>query len=235
VFERFTDSARQVVVFAQEEARALRHAYIGTEHLLLGLLRVEQGTAAQTLNGLGVTLDGVRAATVEAVGRGQDAMSGQIPFTPRTKHTLELALREALSLGHDYIATEHLLLGLVRMDEGAGVQVLRDCGCGAEQVRTAVIDAMARARPNDPPREPRPIYPTPTFGVAMLPALLEAARVFQLAVEEAIALEDDKLAAEHFLLALARVDSEPLNALLTELGITHERLHAELRRLRNDG
>ena len=114
MFERFTEQARQVVVLAQDEARALKHNYIGTEHLLLGLLREEEGPAAGALESLDITVDGVRAEVALIVGQGDEVTTGQIPFTPRAKKVLDLSLREALSLGHDYIGPEHILLGLVR-------------------------------------------------------------------------------------------------------------------------
>jgi ATP-dependent Clp protease ATP-binding subunit ClpC len=114
VFERFTERARQVVVLAQDESRRLGHPYIGTEHILLGLLREEEGIAARVLEQLDVTVEEVRTQVALIVGQGDEVTTGQIPFTPRGKRTLELALREAVSLGHDYIGTEHILLGLVR-------------------------------------------------------------------------------------------------------------------------
>ena len=117
MFERFTERARQVVVLAQEEARTLKHNYIGTEHILLGLLREEEGLAARVLESLDITVERVRAQVVRIVGSGEEVTSGQIPFTPRAKKVLELALREALSLGHNYIGTEHILLGLVREND----------------------------------------------------------------------------------------------------------------------
>jgi ATP-dependent Clp protease ATP-binding subunit ClpC len=124
VFERFTERARQVVVLAQEEARILKHNYIGTEHILLGLLREEEGLAARVLESLDITVERVRAQVVRIVGSGEEVTSGQIPFTPRAKKVLELALREALSLGHNYIGTEHILLGLVRENEGVAARIL---------------------------------------------------------------------------------------------------------------
>src|ERR687885_605145 len=117
MFERFTERARQVVVLAQEEARTLKHNYIGTEHILLGLLREEEGLAARVLESLDITVEEVRAQVARIVGQGDEVTTGQIPFTPRAKKVLELALREALSLGHNYIGTEHILLGLVRENE----------------------------------------------------------------------------------------------------------------------
>src|SRR5437660_1677364 len=124
MFERFTERARQVVVLAQEEARTLKHNYIGTEHILLGLLREEEGLAARVLEGLEITVEEVRAQVIRIVGSGEEVTTGQIPFTPRAKKVLELALREALSLGHNYIGTEHILLGLVRENEGVAARIL---------------------------------------------------------------------------------------------------------------
>jgi len=144
VFERFTERARQVVVLAQDEARALGHDYIGTEHLLLGLLREEQGVGAQTLQGLGLTLEAVREQVVAHVGRSEsNDHTGQIPFSPRGKRALELALREALGLGHNHIGTEHLLLGLVRQEEGTASTVLHALGRDEETVRSDVVRRLA--------------------------------------------------------------------------------------------
>ena len=126
MFERFTERARQVVVLAQEEARTLRHDYIGTEHILLGLLREKEGLAAEVLESLDITAERVRAQVVRIVGSGEGVTSGQVPFTPRARKVLELALHEALNLGHDYIGTEHILLGLVAEDEGVAARILLD-------------------------------------------------------------------------------------------------------------
>jgi len=139
VFERFTERARQVVVLAQDEARSLNHNYIGTEHLLLGLLREEEGVGASVLESLGVTLEEVRAQVARIVGQGDDVMSGQIPFTPRAKKVLELSLKEALRLGHNHIGTEHLLLGLARENQGVASRILLDFGVDAERVRDEVL------------------------------------------------------------------------------------------------
>jgi len=144
VFERFTERARQVVVLAQDEARALKHNYIGTEHILLGLLREEEGLAARVLEGLEITVEGVRAQVARIVGQGDEAiLTGQIPFTPRAKKVLELALREALSLGHNYIGTEHILLGLVRENEGVASQILLDFGVDAETIRGEILGMLS--------------------------------------------------------------------------------------------
>jgi hypothetical protein len=178
VFERFTQPARKVVVLAQEEARGRAHSYIGTEHLLLGLLAEEEGVAARALHGFGITIERVRSEISRIVGAGQEAPCGQIPFTPRAKKVLELAWREALGLGHNYIGTEHLLLGIAREDEGVATQILLGCGVDAAGVRAAVTQmlsgpgvrlvrlpepAIAYAHPMPhPPMRPPPM-PRPTL------------------------------------------------------------------------
>src|SRR5258707_352824 len=143
MFERFTERARQVVVLAQEEARTLKHNYIGTEHILLGLLREEEGLAARVLESLDITVERVRAQVVRIVGSGEDVPSGQIPFTPPAKKVLELALREALSLGHNYIGTEHILLGLVRENEGVAARILLDFDADSDKIRNEVIRMLS--------------------------------------------------------------------------------------------
>src|SRR3712207_1085272 len=143
MFERFTERARQVVVLAQEEARTLKHNYIGTEHILLGLLREEEGLAARVLESLDITVERVRAQVVGIVGSGEEVTSGQIPFTPRAKKVLELALREALSLGHNYIGTEHILLGLVRENEGVAARILLAFDADSEKIRNEVIRMLS--------------------------------------------------------------------------------------------
>jgi ATP-dependent Clp protease ATP-binding subunit ClpC len=139
MFERFTDRARRVVVFAQEEARMLNYNYVGTEHILLGLIHEGEGVAARALEVMSISLDSAR----QRVGHGQAAPTGHIPFTSRAKKVLELSLREALQLGHNYVGTEHILLGLVREGEGVGAQVLRELGASLQQVRTTVIQLLA--------------------------------------------------------------------------------------------
>src|SRR5476651_2465535 len=143
MFERFTERARQVVVLAQEEARTLKHNYIGTEHILLGLLREEEGLAARVLESLDITVERVRGQVVRIVGSGEEVTSGQIPFTPRAKKVLELALREALSLGHNYIGTEHILLGLVRENEGVAARIFLDFAADAEKIRNEIIRMLS--------------------------------------------------------------------------------------------
>ena len=139
MFERFTDRARRVVVLAQEEARMLNHNYIGTEHILLGLIHEGEGVAAKALESLGISLDAVRQQVEEIIGQGQQAPSGHIPFTPRAKKVLELSLREALQLGHNYIGTEHILLGLIREGDGVAAQILVEGGVRLDPARTQVI------------------------------------------------------------------------------------------------
>jgi ATP-dependent Clp protease ATP-binding subunit ClpC len=143
VFERFTDRARRVVVLAQEEARLLDHNYIGTEHLLLGLIQEQDGVAAKALVVMGVELETVRVQVEEMIGRGHEPAAGHIPFTPRAKKVLELSLREALQLGHNYIGTEHILLGLVREGDGVAAEVLEKLEIDLARVRRTVIQLLS--------------------------------------------------------------------------------------------
>src|ERR671919_446998 len=143
MFERFTDRARRVVVLAQEEARMLNHNYNGTEHILLGLIHEGEGVAAKALESLGISLEAVRSQVEEIIGQGQTPPTGHIPFTPRAKKVLELSLREALQLGHNYIGTEHILLGLIREGEGVAAQVLQKLGADLNRVRQTVIQLLS--------------------------------------------------------------------------------------------
>jgi ATP-dependent Clp protease ATP-binding subunit ClpC len=147
MFERFTEQARQVVVFAQEEARALRHNYIGTEHILLGLLR-EGGGAARALEPFRVTHDGVHAQVARIIGQGDEVLTGQIPFTPRAKKVLELSLREALDNSDNYIGPEHILLGLVREGQGVAARILMDFA-QLEEIRAVALAIIAAGRPRE--------------------------------------------------------------------------------------
>ena len=173
MFERFTDRARRVVVLAQEEARDLGHNYIGTEHILLGLLREQEGVAARALEALGVSLEAARQQVQEIIGKGEGMADGPIPFTPRAKKVLELSLREALQFGHNYIGTEHILLGLVREGDGVAAHVLVGLGADLLTVRAEVVNLLhevpdplnapgegpevqARPRTARPPRPGRP-------------------------------------------------------------------------------
>jgi ATP-dependent Clp protease ATP-binding subunit ClpA len=143
VFERFTARARQVVVLAEKEARVLKHDLVRTEHILLGLLREEEGLAARVLESLDIRVERVRAQVVHIVGTGEEVTYGEIPLTPEAKQVLELALREALSLGHNHIGTEHILLGLVRDNEGVAARILRDFDADPEKVRNEVIRMLS--------------------------------------------------------------------------------------------
>jgi len=158
LFERFTEPARHAVVLAEEEARRRRHNYVGTEHILLGLLHEKRGLAAAVLESLDITLKRVRAQVERIVGPGEEVTEGQIPFTPRTKKVLELALRESKSLGHNYIGTEHILLGIVRENEGGAARILREFDADPQKIRNEVIRMLsspAARRRARPPAEER--------------------------------------------------------------------------------
>ena len=142
MFEGFTDRARQVVVLAQEEARMLNHNNLGTEHILLGLIHEGEGVAARALESLGIGLEAARQQVEEIIGQGQQAPSGHIPFTPRAKKVMKLALRETTELGHNYIGTEHILLSLIREGEGKAAQVLLQLGADLQRVRQQVVELL---------------------------------------------------------------------------------------------
>ena len=167
MFERFTDRARRVVVLAQEEARMLNHNYIGTEHILLGLIHEGEGVAAKALEALGISLEAVRSQVEEIIGQGQQAPSGHIPFTPRAKKVLELSLREALQLGHNYIGTEHILLGLIREGEGVAAQVLVKLGADLNRVRTQVISLLSGYQGKEAATSGAPAEGTPSTSLVL--------------------------------------------------------------------
>ena len=167
MFERFTDRARRVVVLAQEEARMLNHNYIGTEHILLGLIHEGEGVAAKALESMGISLDAVRAQVEEIIGQGQQAPSGHIPFTPRAKKVLELSLREALQLGHNYIGTEHILLGLIREGEGVAAQVLVKLGADLNRVRSTVIQLLSGYQGKEAVTQGGPAEGTPSTSLVL--------------------------------------------------------------------
>src|SRR5215469_15161323 len=181
MFERFTDRARRVVVLAQEEARLLNHNYIGTEHILLGLIREGQGVAAQVLESLGISLEAVRQHVEEIIGQGQEAPPGHIPFTPRAKKVLELSLREALQLGHNYIGTEHILLGLIREGEGVAAQVLVRLGADLNRVRQQVIQLVHGHQGKEPAAAG-----LPARGVSRVESLLDVLEKRLAAVERRV-------------------------------------------------
>lgn len=157
MFERFTERARQVVVFAQDEARQRKHNYIGTEHILMGLIREESGIGAKVLDGLDITLEEVSQSVNRIVGEGDELTAGQVPFTPRAKKVMELALREALSLGHNYIGTEHILLGIVRENDGVAARILLDFDADAEKIRNEIIRLLSG--PGRQKRGENPVQP----------------------------------------------------------------------------
>jgi ATP-dependent Clp protease ATP-binding subunit ClpA len=222
VFERFTERARQVVVLAQDEARSLKHNYIGTEHILLGLLREEKGVGARVLASLGITLEEVRAQVVRIVGEGSEDAPGALPFTPRAKKTLELALREALSLGHRFIGTERILLGLVSVEQGVAVRVFEglEAEIEPEDVRARVLQFAGE-------RGEEPAAPAARPAPRELPLDHATARVLVRAQDEALALRHDSLRPEHIVLGL--LGEHGLAArVLGALEITAEGVRAEL-------
>jgi ATP-dependent Clp protease ATP-binding subunit ClpC len=197
MFERFTDRARRVIVLAQQEARTLNHNYIGTEHLLLGLLADAGGTAARALESLGVTLDAAREQVREMLGEGQHVQQGHIPFTPRAKKVLELSLREALNLGGDHIGTEHLLLGLLAEADGVGAQIVVRLGAS----RRAVVDKVIELTGAEPDPAAAEIGPRPRGAPVRGVALSE--------VRDLLASIDRRLSALERHLGVAAAPDEP--------------------------
>jgi ATP-dependent Clp protease ATP-binding subunit ClpA len=218
MFERFTDRARRVVVLSQEEAVSLGHDYIGTEHLLLGLVHEGEGVAARALESLGVSLPMARSRVEEVIGLGQGPVRGQIPFTPRLKKVLELSLREALQMGHNYIGTEHILLGLIREGHGVGVQVLTKLGATQEKVRRQVLKELGDLGMSVP-EIPEGVEPRTGGPAGPLSARAQAAMV--LAEEIAQKLEHMRVEPEDLLralLALAMGDPK-MRDLLKDIGV----------------
>jgi ATP-dependent Clp protease ATP-binding subunit ClpA len=216
MFERFTDRARQTVVLAQEEARRLGHNYIGTEHLLLGLLREGEGVAAQAIGRMGISLADVRSDVVRIIGETSESPSGHIPFTPRSKKVLELSLREAMQLGHNYIGTEHILLGLVREGDGVAAQVLVARGADLKRVRDTVLEELQNITPGSRASGPRR---TPGGEEALSNAqqLAGSSAVGSHHLLEALARSEDSLASK--VLVSLGVDADTLAAKIDELGI----------------
>ena len=214
MFERFSDRARQSVVLAQEEARRLGHTYIGTEHLLLGLLREADGIAAKALMRIGVGLSDVRAEVIEIIGEGSEPPTGHIPFTPRSKKVLELSLREALQLGHNYIGTEHILLGLVREGEGVAAQVLVARGADLARVRATVMTALA-------------VYGPGPSGAQQTTRLRTAGA--EIAISDAQRLAgNSRLGTHHLLEALVRSENTVAGKTLAALGVDPDTVAAKL-------
>ena len=215
MFERFTDRARRVVVLAQEEARLLNHSYIGTEHILLGLIHEADGVAAIALERLGISLEAVRERVQGIIGEGDVAPTGHIPFTPRAKKVLELSLREALQLGHNYIGTEHILLGLIREGEGVGAHVLVNLGADLSAVRQEVIQVLGgvpgSARHGAP-------FMTPARMTRETPAAAKAG------VEARRLAAGSPVGSHHLLLALLQQHDSIAAKALEGLGVTAETL-----------
>ena len=211
MFERFTDRARRVVVLAQEEARMLNHNYIGTEHILLGLIHEGEGVAAKALESLGISLEAVRQQVEEIIGQGQAAPTGHIPFTPRAKKVLELSLREALQLGHNYIGTEHILLGLIHEGEGVAAKALESLGISLEAVRQQVEEIIGQGQAS------------PTGHIPFTP---RAKKVLELSLREAVALGHHHLGTEHILLGLLREGRGLAAMILTDAGLSLDDLRA---------
>jgi ATP-dependent Clp protease ATP-binding subunit ClpA len=217
VFERFSSSARSTVVFAQEEARRLNHAYIGTEHVLLGLLCEPDSTAGRSLRFLGIGLSGVRSDVEAIIGRGQGSPGGHIPFTPRAKKVLELSLREALQMKQSYIGTEHILLGLVREGQGVAAQILVKRAGSLDRVRAAV--AAEQGRPPNERSAAEAHERTPGAGQVLAAAedLAGGGALGTQHLLEALARSDDTAAAKA--LAAVGVDADALAAALDEVGV----------------
>ena len=248
MFERFTNRARHVVVLAQEEARLLNHNYIGTEHVLLGLLGEPESVGGTVLTNFGMTRDGVRAEVEEAVGRGKKTLSGHIPFTPRAKKTLELSLREALSIKHNYIGTEHILLGLIREGEGVAVQIMRNHADPAD-LRAAVLTAVSATDPGESAEEGAeetnavlrwlrqrlsgrqtsvPVPFSPQERAAALAA--RGTPAVEATLKQAAALAGQAPVGSHHLLLAALADTNSAASwALTSLGVNIDELREKLR------
>jgi len=225
LFERFTERARQVVVLAQEESRALRHIYIGTEHILLGLLREEEGLAARVLQSLGITVERVRDQVAQIIGRGEEPPVDMFPFTPRAKKVLELALREALSLGHNYIGTEHILLGLLRENEGIAVRILIKLDAKPETIRNEVIRMLSAPERHIDPPQPRASGLGASIQVTPSPRVR---RLLMTAGAQALDEGRSEIDASDVLLALTR--DESISPLLADLGVDEAAIRKAIQR-----
>ena len=234
MFERFTNRARHVVVLAQEEARRLRHNYIGTEHILLGLLGEPDGVGGRVLAGFGMSLESARREVTAIVSAGTTAPSGHIPFTPRAKKTLELSLREALQLQHNYIGTEHILLGLMREGEGVAAQILQQHG-DLQAIRTAVIDVAPAASAETSGRGRRWLRRRGAAGLAepgtpAEQAVLNATPAADTTLSEAARLAGTQPVGSHHLLLAALADPDTAAArALTALGVDLDQAKEALR------
>ena len=232
MFERFTNSARHVVVLAQEEARRLQHNYIGTEHILLGLLGEPEGVAYSALASFGITLEGTRTEVTGMIGIGKAKPSGHIPFTPRAKKTLELALREALQLHHKFIGTEHILLAVIREGEGVGAQILKQHSPDLMQIRMAVLDLVSTA-PTEATRGRRWLRRWSASGEESEPgesAEMRTTPAAHVSLTEAARLAGSQPVGSHHLLLAAIADPEAAAArALAALGVDLDQARAALR------
>jgi ATP-dependent Clp protease ATP-binding subunit ClpC len=244
MFERFTDRARRTVVLAQEEARLLQHSYIGTEHILLGLVHEGDGVAARALGSLGITLTDVRGDVERIIGKGKKALGGHIPFTPRAKKSLELALREALALNHNHIGTEHILLGLIREGDGVAARILLDRAGELSLVRQRVLELLGTTAEATPGRGPRwlrrPPFGRSAAGAGGVETTLEPEEsggselrttpAADLSLEQAARLAGAGPVGSHHLLLAALADAESAAArTLVSLGIDLEGAREALR------
>jgi len=224
-FEKFTERARKVFSLAQEEAQRLNHNYIGTEHLLLGLIREGDGIAARVLTNLGVQLPEVRQAVIDSIGEGKGEVTGDLGLTPRAKKVIELSMDEARRLNNHYIGTEHLLLGLVREGEGVAARVLKEMGVSLEKVRGQVMQVVSQSQSyqQSPPQTRKPAEPVTGTAMStneMMDTFTERARkVFELAHEEAARFNHNYIGTEHLLLGLVREEDGIAARVLANLGV----------------
>ena len=229
MFERFTDRARRVVVLAQEEARLLHHNYIGTEHILLGLIHEGDGVAAKALDRLGISLDAVRDKVATIIGEGGSPVgSGHIPFTPRAKKVLELSLREALQLGHNYIGTEHILLGLIREGEGVAAQVLMNLGADLSQVRQEVVQLLSGYGPSGLGRPG-------TVGTVGMERPRQTPAAARAGVEARRLAGGGAVGSQHYLMGLLHDEDSLAAKALASLGITPQAIEEKLGELEPTG
>ena len=230
VFERFTDRARKVVVLAQEEARLLEHNYIGTEHILLGLIREGEGLAAKALASMRVSLHDARKEVEALIGRGTSPKGGHIPFTPRAKKVLELSLREALQLGHNYIGTEHLLLGLIREQDGVGAQVLKKFVGDLNRVRREVVSLLAGGAGETPPAERTAFLPH--VPVSAMPFASGTVFAVEQAERIATSLGHATISPEDLFWGLLQAGSSEVLAAAAALGADWELIRRRLEEIR---
>ncbi|HSC03489.1 MAG TPA: Clp protease N-terminal domain-containing protein [Solirubrobacteraceae bacterium] len=219
MFERFTERARRVVVLAQDEARTLKHDHVGAEHILLGLLREQEGLAAHALESFDITLERVRGEVVRIVGVGSDVSAGQMPFTAEAKRVLEVALQEVRALGHHYIGTEHILLALITLREGVSARILVDCHAEPERIRAEVMRLLSGMRPQAAQRAPDPTAPTGNGFEEWIRVGPGAGLRRLLMVAAARALDDGREGVQPRDVLLALTRDQQIGPVLAELGV----------------